>query len=768
FGLVFEPGRGELHFTYGELRLPLHPVSCAGILARVDRDDFRQLSREFVVASPGNITNIKGRLALLAEEQAAAAAIRRVAQALAADRDALDRLHERQIWRLCHWQVGREALTYRRFFEITGLVGIRVEREDVFRDVHDRLLRLVADGYVTGLRIDHIDGLVDPAGYLDRLHYEIQQRTDTEVPVIVEKILGPHETIPTDWRVAGTTGYEFANAVSGLLVSPAGRQDLTDGYQAFLGESMKFDDVVDQCKRRIIVHNLAAELARLTDLACGLASSDRSYRDIGRDTMRAAIAEIAVALPVYRTYIDVQGPGDRDRTVIRNAVAKARVRRIVENETAFVFLERVFLLDLPTPEMQAAALDFTQRFQQTTGPIMAKALEDTAFYRYNRFIALNEVGGEPDVFGIDPDLFHDEMRERLDRQSQGLSSTATHDTKRGEDARARICALSEAPAKWTEHVARWNALNRHIKTGVGATSLPDPNAEWLFYQALLGAWPADLDTNDDSALASLAERMSGFMLKAAREAKQHTSWTQPDRTYERALDTFVRKALDHMTSPDFLSDFAGAAEPFVLAGALNSMAQTLIKLMAPGVPDIYQGTETWDLSLVDPDNRRSIDFSRLQALLGRQSEVSTVDLLAGWRSGLPKLRVIARGLAVRREWPWLFAHGDYRALRIEGDRADKVFAFARTHEEDAVIAVVPRLALDLLETAETLLVPVVNWQGIHLNLPEGFADRRWRSVLGDDHLIPAGSNGRLDLTQVLGCFPVALLVSAASQTNEGT
>jgi (1->4)-alpha-D-glucan 1-alpha-D-glucosylmutase len=757
FSLHYEPEKGDISFTYGDLHLPLHPASCAGILAQVAREDCQQLSRELVFASPGNGADRKRKFRLLASEANAVAAIRKVIDAVAVDVEALHALHERQIWRLCDWQIGREALTYRRFFEITGLVGIRVEREDVFRDVHDRLLQLVANGDVTGLRIDHVDGLADPAGYLDRLHSEVKNRTEATVPILVEKILGPNETIPTNWPVAGTTGYEFTNAVTSLLVDPEGKRGLTSGYRAFLGNRMQFEIVVDLCKRQIITHNLHAEFARLTELAQAIAANHRSFRDLGRETLRAGIAEIAIAFPIYRTYVDVRGVGANDRAVIRNVVASARIRREVENEAVFDFLEKVLLLDFPTPETQAAALDFTQRFQQTTGPVMAKALEDTAFYRYNRLIALNEVGGNPDAFGGTAEHFHQAMMERVKYQPQGLSATATHDTKRGEDARARLCVLSEAPNKWTEHVTRWRSLNRHLKTAAGKGSLPDPNVEWLFYQTLFGAWPVDMDANDEAALASLSERISAFMRKAVREAKQHTSWTKPDKVYETALEHFVRGVLHRDTSPAFLSDFGHSIEPFVRAGAVNSMAQALVKLTAPGVPDIYQRTETWDLSLVDPDNRKPVVVGDARDLLERQSKTASNALFADWRAGLSKLHVITHSLALRRARPQLFAEGEYRQIRLDGVRAENIVAYARTHREDAALVVVPRLAFDLLDGTNESVIPTTAWRGTYLELPDDLSGFRWRNVLADNRPIST-EDRRLEITQILDGIPIALLV----------
>jgi (1->4)-alpha-D-glucan 1-alpha-D-glucosylmutase len=407
--------------------------------------------------------------------------------------------------------------------------------------------------------------------------------------------------------------------------------------------------------------------------------------------------------------------------------------------------------------LQAAALAFARRFQQTTGPVMAKALEDTAFYRYNRLIALNEVGGEPDRFGVSPETFHRAMQDRLERQPGGLSATATHDTKRGEDARARICVLSEMAEEWARHVARWHDLNRHLGTEAFGAGYPDPDVEWLFYQALLGAWP--FDPAAPVGLTRLGDRMSEFTLKAVREAKARTSWTAPDPAYENAIEHFVRGALDSEISGEFLADFAAVAAPLALTGALNSFTQTLIKLVAPGVPDIYQGAEAWDLSLVDPDNRRPVDFDSLAQQLERTRNATPENLLRDWQSGLPKQHVITRCLSLRQERPQLFARGHYQPLDLAGPQAQHIIAFARAGEGEAAIAVAPRLAHGLLKGTLLPLVPVEAWGDTHLCLPSDLAHHHWQNVLIDDDVRLSVDDGRIDLRVALARFPVALLVS---------
>ncbi|MGE0767111.1 MAG: malto-oligosyltrehalose synthase [Hyphomicrobiaceae bacterium] len=757
FSLEFDRASGEANLAVNGMRLPLCPASYADILAGTAHDDAQRLAREFVQATPGNWPRLRQELAGLACDPAIGTAIDCAFDAVADDREAMHALHENQVWRLANWRGGNEMLTYRRFFEITGLVGLSVERDDVFRDVHAQILRLIADRRITGLRLDHIDGLADPAAYLDKLATVLRQIASQPVTLHVEKILGSGENLPQDWPVAGTTGYELGTAITGLLVDPDGETSMTLAYGAFTGGNVDLAALIDDCKRGIVTLNLASELSGLARMAEAIASGDRAYRDIGPASIHRAIVELAVALPVYRTYVDAAGTTERDRAVISAAVRLAKAGRTLESGAAIDFIEKLLRLDFATAKQQAAALAFTRRFQQTTGPVMAKALEDTAFYRYNRLIALNEVGSEPGQFGLSPDAFHGAMQDRLERQPGGLSATATHDTKRGEDARARICVLSETAGDWARHVAHWHQLNRHLGTDAAGARYPDPDVEWLFYQSLLGAWPQREPAPSD--LSCLGDRMAEFMLKAVREAKVRTSWTAPDSMYEEAVERFVLGALDPDTSKVFLADFARVVAPLVVAGALNSLTQTLIKLVAPGVPDIYQGTETWDLSLVDPDNRRSVDFDALEQQLARAQNATMDDLLHEWRVGLPKLFLLSRGLALRRERPHLFAVGTYQPLQVTGPHAHRVMAFARTNDAEAVIAIAPRLSHDLLRDVPLPLIPAERWHSTILRLPGDLGRHRWRNVLVDDDARFVADAGRVDLRMMLARFPVAMLAS---------
>lgn len=751
--LAFDADDGGLSMAYYDLRLPLTPPTYAQVLAADDGETLTELANHFAIANAETAPALKEELATAARERRTRSALERAMRAVAADTDKLHALHESQIWQLRHWRAARETLTYRRFFEIADLVGVRMEQPSVFEETHQLVLRLAAEDKISGLRLDHVDGLADPKAYLQHLREAVAR--EDHFYIVVEKILGPGEQLRQDWPVAGTTGYEFILALAGLFTNPAGEAELTDAYADFIGETMDYANQVVQTKRRIFTRNLAGELDVLTRLALELAESDLVTRDLGPDTLRRAIIEVASALPIYRTYVDVDGPREEDRAQIEAAAAQAKTTREVEDDDAIAFIARLLLLDMPDPDRRGQALVFAARFQQTTGPLMAKALEDTLFYRFNRLIALNEVGGEPERFGDAVGLFHATMQVRRERQPSGLTATSTHDTKRGEDARARLYAISEAPDRWRAAVLRWRDLNTALRAEVAGEIVPEPNDEWLFYQALLGAWPAGLGVRDAKGLKALADRMAGFIVKAVREAKLRTSWTVPAQDYEQALDAFVRGALDPKRSGAFLDDFAAAARPLLLAGVVTSLAQTLIKLTAPGVPDLYQGAELWDLSLVDPDNRRQVDFDTCRSLL--EADAAPADALADWPSGAVKLAIIHRGLAVRATLPDLFAQGRYLPIEAQGARADNVIAFARLDGASASLTVAARWPLDLLALDDDRLIAPETWGDATIVLPKELRRMPWRDALADRAL--TADAGRLRVADLFQRLPVALLVS---------
>jgi (1->4)-alpha-D-glucan 1-alpha-D-glucosylmutase len=758
FGLHFNDRDGGLAFTYGDLKLPLTPTSYAQVLVRAKGEEFAEWARRFAVATSETSADLKAELAGAVQASAAHRAIEQSLADLTRDLSTLHELHEMQVWRLIHWRAARETLTYRRFFEIADLVGLKVERPRAFDELHARLGELVSSGSVDGLRLDHIDGLANPKEYLERL----QKAWGEKEPVylLVEKVLAPREELRSDWPVAGTTGYEFIRVLAELLVDSRGEATMTRAYWNFLKHEADYETLVVDTKRRIVTRNLAGELERLKEMAGALAARQLATRDLGTDTLRRAIIEVAAALPVYRTYVDVTGAQEEDRAIIKDALSEAKATREVEDEEAIDFLGRVLELDIETPEDQASALEFATRFQQTTGPIMAKALEDTVFYRYNRLIALNEVGGVPQRFGAPLAEFHGAMAQRLRRQPAGLSATSTQDTKRGEDARARLYVLSEMPEVWGSAVRHWAELNSLLRSDVDGGPTPEAEVEWMYYQALAGVWPLDLLLHDATGLEDLSARVAQFMLKAVREAKVYTSWTAQNANYERGIEDFTRATLDPTRSLTFLQGFVSTCEPVFIAGALNSLSQAAIKLIAPGVPDVYQGSELWDLSLVDPDNRRPVDFNRREAVLANISEGCVDAYLTDWRSGVVKLHLLQAGLRLRASAEELFKRGDYVPIVVEGTEAERVVAFARVHDKEAVIAIVPRTSLGLLCGQSMPLVPGERWGDTAIKLPQSLLGHHFRNILTGES-VTAERSFRLD--ELLHRFSVAILSNTGPQ-----
>ncbi|MGI8983757.1 MAG: malto-oligosyltrehalose synthase [Acidimicrobiales bacterium] len=673
--------------------------------AAADRDSVEERHRDKEV--------LLQNLAQLFDEQPAVAdAVDETVAALNADGDALDALLERQNYRLAYWKVAGQELDYRRFFDITTLIALRSENLFVFADTHEKMIELVRAGKVTGLRVDHVDGLHEPAAYLRLL----RQAAGADAYLVVEKILEAGETLPGDWAVQGTTGYDFAAGVNGLFVDPAGEGPLSDIYAKVIDRPTPYGSLAHRNKHLVMREVLAADVNRLTNLLAGVCERHRRHRDYTRQDLSRAVREVLGSLDVYRTYVRPGGaePAPADVARVEAALALAGRRRPEIEPDLFAFLGEVLLLRPPG----TAEDDFTLRFQQLSGAVMAKGVEDTTFYQYNRLVSLNEVGGHPGRFGTPVDDFHaDNARIARDWPATMLA-TSTHDTKRSEDVRARISLLSEIPAEWGAAVARWFEMNRRHKRD----GMPEANAEYLLYQVLVGAHPLD------------ADRAAQFMEKASREAKQHTSWVDPDPAYDEALAGFVRAVL---ADDRFAADLAAFTAPLVAVGRRSSLAQTLLKLTSPGVPDIYQGTELWDLSLVDPDNRRPVDYDVRRRLLDRARSASAADVLAAEDEGLPKLWLTQRALDVRRRLEACFAGASYRPLAGAGERAGHVVAYLRG---ERVAVVVPRLVMGLRD----------GWGDTTVELPDG----TWTDELGGSTL----AGGPAALGALLADFPVALLV----------
>jgi len=604
---------------------------------------------------------------------------------------ALHRLLERQHYRVAHWRLAASEINYRRFFDINDLAGLRVEDPGTFAAVHHLLSRLLGEGRLHGVRIDHIDGLSDPIEYCRSLQSLITKARGAAEPplyVVVEKILGDGEPMPELAGVAGTTGYEWLNVIAHLLVDARGLETLERYRRQVPGNDADFPEILLESRRIVLETLFAAEFDMLVRRLARIAGGHWHSRDFTRAALEQALRLYLLHFPVYRTYVGPDRVSPVDRATIARAIGQARARG-PGSEPVFDFLQAALTLDLIAPERsgysRTRVREFATKVQQLTGPLMAKSLEDTACYRYLRLLAFNEVGGYPAAPALSIAEFHRRMAARASDAPFGMTATATHDTKRGEDARARLLALSELAEEWVEQVHAWGDANRRFVDRATGRPAPSPGHQYLLYQALLGAWPP---AGPD---ASFVERMRAYAVKAARESKLETSWIDPDEAYERGLTAFVGGILDPKRSAAFLESFHALARRVALLGALNGLAQLTIKATIPGVPDFYQGTEFWDLSLVDPDNRRPVDFaSRRTALAALAAEPDWQALQAGWEDGRIKLALTNRLLALRNALAPLFRNGDYAPVRVEGEHRDHVLAFARCRGREAVIVAVGR------------------------------------------------------------------------------
>ena len=680
--------------------------------------------------------------------------------------DRLDALLGEQSYRLSDWHVASEEINYRRFFDVNQLAALRVEDLAVFDEVHKFVFELLARGAPTGLRIDHVDGLFAPADYLGRLQARAAELLggDTDareraVYLVVEKILGPDEHLPGDWPVHGTTGYEFAFVLNNLFVDSRHERDMDEIYSRFLraGRSApSFDDLAYQSRKQIVHATMSGDINSLGHQLNRLSERNRHHRDFTLYSLIAAIKELIACFPVYRTYItaDVE-PAEHDRRYVARAVRCANVRAPGLSRV-FDFIQRVLLkqtLASGSDEREERAR-FIGKFQQITSPAAAKAIEDTAFYVYNRLVSLNEVGGDPTRFGIEPTAVHGWLCERQRQWPSALSATATHDTKRGEDVRARLNVLSEMPGAWKAAVTKWRALNRRFRTDAEGVEAPDANDEYLLYQTLVGAWPFTLEEQ-----RAFPERLRTYILKAIREAKQHTSWISPNERYEAATLRFVDDILDRRRP--FLQAFVPFQARIAELGVYNSLAQLLTKITAPGVPDFYQGTELWDLSLVDPDNRRPVDYERRRHILEGLQDASPERLLDARGDGRVKMFLMVRALAQRAALRDVYDRGSYVPLVVEGAQRNHVFAFARRHLDTVAITCVPRLVAGVLGSRSGPPVGRAVWGETRIALPSAIGQPlQYRDAI-TGVAIEARADGDaawLDAAEVFGRFPAALLV----------
>ncbi|MCL6501657.1 MAG: malto-oligosyltrehalose synthase [Pirellulales bacterium] len=713
--------------------------------------------------------------------------------------ESFDRLHdllERLPYRLSYWKTASHEINYRRFFDINELAGLRMEEPEVFAASHALVLRLVSEGKVSGLRLDHPDGLFDPGAYAEMLQEAVflgwaaeicgeeaepallaWRRTRNEpgirrpLYVVAEKILEGREPLPDDWPLHGTSGYDFLNSLNRLFVDPAGWKPLRLLYEQISGRQVRYADLVYEGKKLITATALSSELNVLAHTLNRISEADRHTRDFTLESLREALSEVVACFPVYRTYVSPRGVSDEDRRNIELAVARAKRRNPAMEPSIFDFVESVLLAG---PDADPALRACAMKVQQYTGPVHAKGVEDTVFYRYNVLLSLNEVGSDPQHFGGPPVQFHDANRRRLHRWPHAMLATATHDHKRGEDARARLNVLSEMPQQWGEHVQRWLAANASHRTTLEDEPAPDPNDEYFFYQTLLAVWPPQAaDALPPCAPPELVDRLRRYMTKAIKEAKVHTSWIHPNEGYDQAVAQYVQQVLTGPASAAFLADFVPFARQVARLGMLNSLSQVVLKIASPGVPDFYQGCELWDLSLVDPDNRRPVDYAlrrqmlrELEPLVKAAWEYPPVPrhqpvshMLAQWHDGRIKMYITMLGLHLRKRAPKLFQNGDYLPLEADGSRAAHVLALARRLQDQLVVAAVPRLVAGLTSPDHPLPLGAV-WADTTLRLPPDLPARCYQNLLtGETIHAAAGTDAlTLPLADLFATCPVALLV----------
>lgn len=668
----------------------------------------------------------------------------------------LDDLLSNQLFRLSFWKVATEEINYRRFFNINQLISLRVENPAVFKETHRLIIDLVRSGLVTGLRIDHIDGLFDPQQYLNRLREELP-----DVYLVVEKILEPDEKLPSSWPCQGTSGYDALNCINGLFCDRKNDKRLEKVYVRFAERMTPYYQLVEDTKRLIIGRHMAGDIDRLAHVFKNISGRDRHARDITLYGLRRALVELLALFPVYRTYIRDNAIGESDRAVVEETA-----RRAGETNPAMLleinYIKRFLLLDFPeyvTDEERKHWLYFVMRFQQLSGPLMAKGFEDTALYRYNKLISLNEVGGSPRRFGTSPIEYHHFFKEKAAEWPNGFNATSTHDTKRGEDVRARMNVLSEIPEEWERRVKSWKKMNRRFKPVQGTHEIPDLNDEYFLYQTLMGAFP-----NDERDIRSFINRIQEYSIKAVREAKVHTAWIKPDEVYESGFRQFIGRILDQSPENHFLADFVPFQKRVSHYGFLNSLSQLMLKLTSPGVPDVYQGSELWDFFLVDPDNRQSVDYSiRREYLetLGNAPEQGllslTGQLFSHSANGMVKMFLLSKMLNCRKEHPDLFARGSYLPLSIKGKHRNHLLAFARNAGKDWSVTLAPR-RIGTLVKSFALPVGKEVWEDTSIVLPPG-APANWQNPLNGEKL---SADRGLSAAAVCLSIPLGFLLGGPS------
>jgi (1->4)-alpha-D-glucan 1-alpha-D-glucosylmutase len=783
--LRFDRTTGSFLVAYYDHRFPVSPLDYAELLSLASDDELdpaAETALRDLTAAANRIAgdrSVAGRARTLApaaelkrQLRDAAAAYPQLAAAFdaaaasvsergaAGDWHALHDILEAQSYRLAYWRVASDEINYRRFFNINDLAGLRIEQQELFDAAHRLIFELLRDGSLQGLRIDHIDGLFDPKAYCRQLQERAAGLGVAPLYVVVEKILARYENLP-DWPIAGTTGYEFTNQVLGLFIDPKSERRLTRLYVRASGRTDEFDAVLYASKMRICTVNLASEVNVLARRFHELALFDWRRRDYTLNGMVDALREVLTAFPVYRTYVDAAGASAEDRRYIDWAIAIAKRRSPAIDTSIFDFIHAMLTGELNgryaerTEDVRRLAM----RFQQVSGPVMAKGLEDTAFYRYFRLAALNEVGGDPRRIGLSAAAFHRLNEDRVKHWPHAMLTTSTHDTKRGEDARARLALLSELPAEWRRRVGLWYRLNRRWRGKADEGPAPSGNDEYLFYQGVVGAWPLDLDPADAAGVRGLAERIGAFMLKAVREGKEQSSWGNPHAEYEALLARFIENALDASRPNAFVVDLAAFVMRLARLGAINGLAQVVLKLTSPGVPDIYQGCELWDFNLVDPDNRRPVDYALRKKILAdlraridhSDGGIDPAGRETSWAGGGEKLFLTWRVLQCRAARPETFAGGGYVALAASGAKADHLLGFARQHGEDCVVVAVPRLVASIYDDTGA-----ADWGDTGFDLPAG---RVWRNVFSGKRIVGVD---RIAASDLFADFPVTVLTAESS------
>lgn len=772
--LRFEAGTGRFAIHHHDHRFPISPPDYALILAGSHLTSLRDLAGRFAAAPHADAAEaLHQELIELGRSAQVAVDIERLLEGFDARQDpGFQRLHallERQHYRLASWRTAADDINWRRFFDINELGGLRVEKPAVFEATHGKVFELIGRGLVDGLRIDHIDGLADPRGYCRKLRRRttalLGQRPLSAAlehfPIYVEKILGPGETLHRDWQVDGTTGYEFMNQVSLLQHDPAGEAELTSLWHA-LSERPAFVEEVRQARQLVLQGTLAGDFESVAQALLQVARNDVMSRDLTLGAIRRALQALVEHYPVYRTYINALGRPQQDEGFFQQALEQARATLGEGDAGVLDYLQRWLggepWRQLPPGRSRKQLRHACVRFQQLTSPTAAKAVEDTAFYRSAVLLSRNDVGFEAERFSAPVEDFHQHCRQRLAEFPANLLATATHDHKRGEDVRARLAVLSERADWFASRIEHWRELAEPLRQTLADGPAPSAGDELMLYQTLLGTWPLTLAADDEPGLRTYAERLHEWQRKALREAKLRSTWSAPNEAYEGACAAFIDALLLDRQYQQLRHSLVQAADALAVPGALNSLAQCLLRMTAPGVPDLYQGNEFWDFSLVDPDNRRPVDFvARRQALDDRQTPQQ---LVATWQDGRVKQALIAQVLERRRQFPELFLHGDYLPLEVRGEHAHQVLAFARCGEEQRAFVIVPRLAGNLLGRTAQPLIPAQNWGDTRVVLPFATSTANCTGLFDQRAVTTHKEHGsrELWLNTALERFPVNLFI----------